>query len=377
MTSNAATLRALHVIDTGGPGGAETVYVSIASYCQQRSANVAALVPYEGWLACSLRSHGVEPVCLRSKGANPVRLAFQLAFLARKTGANLMVAHLLGSSVYAALVGLILKIPVVAIFHGETDLKGPGSFRAVKRWLLRRSHVTRVAVSDSVCESMVQWGICRDDIRIVRNGVDVGRFSAACAGSLHAILGIDRDAQVVGAVGNIREAKSYEVLVEAASHVRAVMPNVHFVVVGSGARSDLDKLELHVEQLCLGDRFHFLGFRETSASIYRSFRVFASSAKTEGLPLSFLEAMACEVPIAATANDGAACLIGETGGGLLSPVGDPSGLALSILTLLRDPDLARRVGRRGRASVCANFSVDSVLAGYYSLFEELLFSDEH
>ena len=95
--------------------------------------------------------------------------------------------------------------------------------------------------------------------------------------------------------------------------------------------------------------------------------VFVSSAESEGLPLSFLEAMGCCVPIAATANDGAQRLLNATGGGLLSPVGDTAALATNILDLLADRQLASSLGAAGRAAVERDFSLAATLKRYADL----------
>jgi glycosyltransferase involved in cell wall biosynthesis len=97
-----------------------------------------------------------------------------------------------------------------------------------------------------------------------------------------------------------------------------------------------------------------------------------SSSNSEGLPLSFLEAMACGVPIAATANEGSSMLIRETGTGLLSPVGDARALAASIVTLLNDPAKSAVLAQHGRSAVVQKFSLEKTLSEYRDLYEAVL-----
>jgi glycosyltransferase involved in cell wall biosynthesis len=295
--------------------------------------------------------------------------------LARECGANIIHAHLLGASVYGALIGLLQGLPVIAVFHGETDLRGPSSFLAAKRWLLNRAHVTPVAVSDSVRHGLEDWGVLCHKIRIIQNGVDTVRFAPGGGGSLHASLGLAPNSRIIGAVGNIRPAKSYNVLVETARHIVLGRPDVHFVLAGSGNERDVDELRRLVEQAGIAANFHFIGFCPSSSELYRSFAMLASSATTEGLPLSFLEAMACEVPIVATANKGAEGLVNETGAGLLSPVGDAKALAAAIQRLLDDPVSAALLARRGRAAVTQHFSLERSLTEYHALYRRVLSKD--
>ena len=372
MTKRDSTPRVLHFIDTGGPGGAETVYLSLAADAGRYGHNAAVAVPYDGWLAARLREHAVAPVFLPAKQGMSLALARGLVSLSRQTRANLIHSHLLGASVYAALTGLLLRLPVIAVFHGATDLRSGGSLPGIKRWLLTRPHVQIVAVSEAVRASLLAWGIPAGRIRLIRNGVDTHAYVPGAAQSLQHELGLPDGTRIVGAVGNLRVAKAYDVLIAAARYVLKVEPDVHFAIAGSGKDADTQALRAQIAALGLDGRFHLLGFRPSSAALYQSLAVFVSSARSEGLPLSFLEAMACAAPIAATANEGAGPLLSETGAGLLSPVGDPEALAASVIRLLRDPELSRRLSDRGRHAACETFSLKRTLGEYRALYRELL-----
>ena len=65
-------------------------------------------------------------------------------------------------------------------------------------------------------------------------------------------------------------------------------------------------------------------------------------------------------------------LIGETGAGLLSPVGDARALASSIVTLLNDPAKATALAESGRSAVVRKFSLEKTLGEYRNLYEASL-----
>ena len=372
MTKADHVPRVLHLIDTGGPGGAETVFLSLAADAGQRGHNAGVVVPYDGWLAGRLREHGVTPLFLPAKQGMSLALARGLLSLSWTTRASLIHSHLLGASVYAALAGALLGLPVIAVFHGAPDLGSGGSLPGIKRWLLTRPHVRIIAVSEAVRKSLQEWGIPFDQVHLIRNGVDTHAYVPGAARSLQRELGLPDGTRIVGAVGNLRVAKAYDVLVAAARYVLDAEPDVHFAIAGSGKDSDVAMLRSQVASLGLEDRFHLLGYRPSSAGLYQSLAVFASSARSEGLPLSFLEAMACGVAIAATANEGSGPLLTETSAGLLSPVGDPAALAASIIRLLRDADLSQRLADKGRRAACESFSLDKTLCEYRALYQELV-----
>ena len=347
------------------------MFAQLVVAAHERAQNIGAVVPYDGWLAERLRRGGVEPVVQPSKGSFNLGLARRLIRLMRAGRGELIHAHLLGSSVYAAAVGMIVGCPVVAVFHGATDLRQAGTLLALKRWLLARRHVTVVAVSHAVRDALLEWGVDPQHMAVIINGVDTIAYTPGTSSLLREELGLSADVRIVGAVGNVRVAKAYEVFVRAAARVVQALPHVHFVVAGQGAKADVDALLRLRGQMGIDENLHFIGFRSEGAALYQSLNVFASSASSEGLPLSFLEAMACGVPIAATANEGAQQLLTQTGGGLLSPVGDVAALAANIVALLSDEPLANALAATGRVAVERGFSLAATLENYAALCDRV------
>ena len=51
----------LHVIDTTGPGGAETIFIELADRLRARGHKSIVTVRGEGWVADTLRQRGLDP----------------------------------------------------------------------------------------------------------------------------------------------------------------------------------------------------------------------------------------------------------------------------------------------------------------------------
>src|ERR1700733_11721411 len=124
MRTNQASARiptVMHLIDTGGPGGAETMFTQLAHRLGQNATRTLAIVPREGWLSGHLRSLGIEPIILAARGSLNLNYLWKLIVTVRRHKIRLIHTHLLGSAVYGALVGLVTRTPVIAVLHGPTD----------------------------------------------------------------------------------------------------------------------------------------------------------------------------------------------------------------------------------------------------------------
>lgn len=361
---------ALHLIDTGGPGGAETVFCQLATRLNGRPLRSVPVVPREGWLASQLRASELQPHIAPARGSVNIAYLRRLLAIVRAENVKMIHAHLLGASVYAAAVGGVLRLPVIGVFHGPTDFKSPGRLLAMKRLLLSRA-AQLVAVSAGTRTALTDFGIAHGRIELIPNGIDTSAFSAKGDRKLRQELGVPSEGVLIGAVGNIRAPKAYDILLKAAALVLATMPNAHFAVVGEGDDKTMQPLLTLREELRIGDRFHFLGFRKTTADLLGNFDVFVSSSRSEGLPLSFLEAMACGLGVVATRSGGAQEVLTEESG-ILVPIEDPRALAAALERMARDSKLRARLGAEGRRRVAKDFSIEKTVTQYETLYDALL-----
>ena len=82
--------------------------------------------------------------------------------------------------------------------------------------------------------------------------------------------------------------------------------------------------------------------------------------------------MARRVPVVATDVGGIPEVVTDGVDGVLVPPGDPAALAAAIVELLRDPDLRRRLGEAGHATVADRFSIDAQVRRIEAVYDEEL-----
>ncbi|MFN7967192.1 MAG: glycosyltransferase [Acidobacteriota bacterium] len=160
-------------------------------------------------------------------------------------------------------------------------------------------------------------------------------------------LGLDADTPLVGMVACLKPQKQPEHFVAVAAQVARIVPKAHFVLAGDGERRDA--VERAVREAGLTAQFHLLGWRRDPETVVGDLDVLVLTSRHEGLPRVCPEAMSAGKPVVATAVDGTPEAVAHGVTGFVHPFGDIEAMAASVVTLLLDRKLARRLGEAGRA----------------------------
>jgi glycosyltransferase involved in cell wall biosynthesis len=363
----------MHLINTGGPGGAETVYVQLVRRLDPARWRSVPVLPNHEWMHEQLAGDGVHPPVLRSRVPFDVRYLARLAAIVRRERIGLVHAHFFGPAVTAGLLGRMCGIPAVATLHGEGDLEAGGGYRRLKLALLRGGVRRLVFVSEPLRRFFLErTGTPADRTRVIPNGVDADRFAPGDGGGVRAELGMDGGRFVIGAVGNVRAAKGYEVLLHAAALVRDRAPDARFVVVGQLQGAEAERLLRMRDGMGLADRVVFMGFRDDVHRVMRAFDLFVLPSLREGFSIATVQAMAAGVPVVATRSGGPETIVEDARTGVLVPPGDAAALADAVLRLRADPAARARLAAAARGVAAARFDVRAQVRAYEGLYEECL-----
>jgi glycosyltransferase involved in cell wall biosynthesis len=235
-----------------------------------------------------------------------------------------------------------------------------GAYRPLTRWLNARTWSRAghpVAVSEEVARS-IRAGASRGPVPdVIRNGVDVEGLARVAPSRL-------APDPVFGTVANLRPEKGIDVLLDAATIVRATRPDATCVIVGGGPLETTLRARLPEGVMMTGRRVD-------AASLMRGFTVYVQPARAEGLPLAVLEAMAMGLPIVATSVGGIPEVLADGISGVLVPPGDPAVLAAAVLRILDDVDIATSLGARARTAAAAS-SIAITARRYVDVYRHVL-----
>jgi L-malate glycosyltransferase len=254
--------------------------------------------------------------------------------------------------------------PLVAARRVDFHLRG----NALSRWKYRQVDCF-ICASDAIRRMLVGDGIPDERTVTVPEGIDLGRVMAAPPAELHKELWLPHHAPVVGNVAALVPHKGQRHLIDAAALVVRQAPDVRFVIAGEGELRP--SLERQIKELRLEKHVFLAGFRPDVLSLHKAFDVFVMSSVTEGLGTSLLDAMASGKPIVATRVGGIPEVVVDGETGVLVPPRDPAAMAGSIVKLVADEALRRRMGEAGRARAHERFSAERMVADTLRVYERI------
>jgi glycosyltransferase involved in cell wall biosynthesis len=317
-----------------------------------------------------VRENGVQPLIVSASGSFHVAYLRTLLRIAREQNVDVIAAHLYGSAIYSSLAGILSGLPVVSILHGQSDVPSKARLAGAKAALVRRGSDKVVFVSQNLrADLAARLRLPASRCVVIPNGVDTSRFQPGSDRSIREELGIAEDRILVGAIGNVRKPKAYEVLLRSAKLLIERSDRYEFAIAGDADNTLGAELMALRERLGLARRVHFLGLRTDVVTILRNLDVFALSSRTEGFSIACIEAMACGVPVVATRSGGPEQILSEQSG-ILVPVDDPEALAAGIERVALSRELARSLAQAGLQRVQEHFSLRTMLSSYENLFSQ-------
>lgn len=358
-------MRILQVIETGGPGGAETVFVRLASSLASGGHRVETIVGSDQWLAGELRRREIPVRILQASGALDLTLLAALRQQIRAFRPDVVHAHLFGGAVYAVIAARLEGTPSVVTLHGQHDIRDVGMRLRLKRAILRRWSNGVVAVSHSLRDSSQSLLKLRDaQFTVIPNGVEPASVSDL-PGSRGAGLRLV-------AVGNIREPKDYPTMLRAVAALRDEFPDLVLEIAGERDRIGIQEhLEQLVEELEISAHVRFRGFLADPMAFLANADCFVLSSTREGFSIATIEAMLSGTPVVATRSGGPEEIIVHGRTGLLVPPSDPAALATAIASVLRSPDFARELREQALVEARASYSLETMVARYLTLYAQV------
>ncbi|MBI2421663.1 MAG: N-acetyl-alpha-D-glucosaminyl L-malate synthase BshA [Candidatus Hydrogenedentes bacterium] len=299
-------------------------------------------------------------------------LASKIADVAEEFDIDVWHVHYAIPNAAAALIARDMLPPerrfaLVTTLHG-TDITLVGSdpsFYRITRYAMERSCAV-TAVSNWLKDETEREFELSKPVETIYNFIDFDRFQGKSDHRCHLVEG---DEKIVMHISNFRPVKRVTDVVRAFKKM-ADQVNVRLIMVGEGP----EKMAAVgvAKQLGIADHIRYIGNHESIENLIPCADLVFQPSEHESFGLVPLEAMACGVPVLATASGGITEVIEHGKSGYLTEVGDIEAMANYGIEILTDPAKARAMGQYGREIARTRFNQDTIVAQYEALYARML-----
>lgn len=313
---------------------------------------------------------------LLPKNFFPIAVFIKACQLIRKHGSyNIIHAY---QASQAAGGGWLLKwkyldIPfIISVQEGKVLNKQPLLIRFFRHFIFRKADA--VTVISNYLAQYVKSQNPNVPVDIIPNGVDlrkfpVSSFPASPAGRQFPVK--DKKNNTIITVSRLVDKNGVGDLIDAMVLVRNEIPEAKLMIIGDGSLKE--SLQFKVKSLKLQDNIQFLGeISNESLPKYLSMAdVFVRPSLSEGLGISFLEAMASGLPIIGTPVGGIPDFLKDGETGLFCKVSNPEDLAKKIIRILKDEQLREKIIINARALMVQKYDWDIIANEFAKIYERI------
>ena len=292
----------------------------------------------------------------------------------------------------------LLQSPLIITTHSleshrpwKVEQLGNGYF--LSRWIEKHAYNTAdgiIAVSKQMKTDVIEaYGVSSEKVTVIHNGIDPDFYKPTFDNNLLAEYNINPNVPFVLFVGRITRQKGISQLISAAKYFTTNCQ----IVLCAGA-PDAPEIAKETDTLIAELKSHRDGVilisemlsRDKIKVLYSHARVFACPSLYEPFGIINLEAMSCETPVVGSAVGGIPEIIAEGETGFLialesisrtdfnpkHPEEFQKSFAAKINLLLNDENLAKQMGKAGRARVLEKFSWKSIAKTTYNYYEQVI-----
>ena len=352
-------MKIAHVVDCMEIGGAEVLVSQLCRLQRQQGHDPSVFaIGALGQLGQQMRNEGfaVQPDLgghLPGSMRNFIRIF-------KESKPDVVHLHNPTPTVYAAMAARMAGVPsTISTRHG---LVAPPRRRVVE---------LRYAVAATCCDWIV--GICDATVSNLKSmhSVPARKIARVYNGALP-LQRVARDnwplkhGFTLAYVGRLEPVKNHTLLLEAFCATLGSMPELRLWMVGDG--SERTKLESLAAKLGIAAEVTFWGWQLDVAPFFSAADAFILSSKSEGLPISLLQALSLGLPAIVTDVGGMAEVVRLAKAGLTVSATNPAEMTAAIMGLAGDSGKREQFSKNGEAAFHSHFHLETMAEAYMGLY---------
>jgi len=273
----------------------------------------------------------------------------------------------------AKILSILKKRPIVAVYHDvygyHFSLRDKGVIKGLIRGSLEKMTLNQeyngvIAVSNSTKSKLVNYGVSRNKLHVIYEGVDLEYIDSINSDKKSRLL--------ILYVGRLVAHKCIEDLLDSFKIVQKKIQLARLMIVGTGPRRQ--ELEAYSSQLGIEECIQFTGYvsDKKKYQLMKQADVLVLPSVMEGFGLVLIEAMACGTPVIAVDLGGPKEVVSDNKTGFLVSPRQPKEIAEMILIILRNHELRQVMSKDARLRVEDFFTWEKTSERIESLYYKVV-----
>ena len=372
-------MKILHLIDSGGLYGAEKMLLSLVAGQVEQGLYpmiLSAGEPEVGEkpLEAEARRLGLPVTTWRMKPGINLREASRIIQWALQEGYDLLHSHGYKFNVLVGIWPARMRLPLVTTLHGYVHAPRFSKmwlYELLDRFMLFRTQAV-VLVNEGMKAELGRALRGAGRVHVIPNGVDVSNIEACARADLPAEITsfLQDHSPVVLGVGRLSGEKGFDRLIEAFAVLRKQHVEAGLLIVGEGKlRKELEAL---VRRHSLERSVLMPGYYENVPALMARSSALAIPSRTEGLPITILEAMATGLPIIASAVGAIPKALDHGRGGIVIEELDAQRLAIGLCECFSNTPEANLKAERAIDKVQKDYSSSAMTREYTRIYQKVI-----
>jgi len=370
-------MRVVHVISEMSRGGAASVLLDLARELPRLGCemDVICLGPESPGVA-EIEARGVSVDCLGKSSRYQLGILRCLRELIQEKKPQLVHTHVFGAGVWTRICCGLQRDWACVVHEHSTWAYGCPQ-RALLSWCLSGRADVLIAVSQEIGRLACRWGMPRERVRVIPNGISSTAFADMPEMRRKARLSrrVEERPPGILAVGALEPRKGFDLLIRAAGMLLRESRILELEIVGDGPlRKELDAQIQGLQLAPVAGRppIRLVGEVADVRPPLAQATFYVSASRTEGTSIALLEAMSAGVPVIATAVGGTLDLAAGARRMYLVPPEDVQALAGAMRAFLEMPGVGEVLAEKARADVQALFTSQARAEAVVGVYRDLL-----
>lgn len=363
-------IKIVHLVYSFGVGGLERVLANLINFSDSEKVEHIIVTQIDDNSFSTQLDKPVRFYCLDKRDGLDLASHTRIFKLLKEIGPDVFHTYNFGTMEYhfaAYLAGVKTRVHAD---HGKQSSYQKMS-NPLKYELFRRAVALFVDSYVVVSEDLYLWATRRlklspPKLKLVFNGIDQKEFAYTEAATRRRT----NFALTFICVGRLVDVKNHAFLIRSFAKAIERCPSLAqstLNIVGDGP--EFSRLQDLIAQLGVEGSVNLLGARADIPELLRSADVFVLSSKYEAQPMTILEAMACSLPVIATAVGGISTVVADDVNGILVESGNEQEMSDALITAANSPEKMAELGAEGVKTVAKTFSVEAMCASYNHIYK--------